>query len=207
MASHAINVLQTHGTAAIIGPHGTGKSSLVHTLLPHLQQAFPIVTRLQLSSATDAMTELSHWQRSVATSLASGGCWVIDGFEQLPWLVRRRLVAQARRWRPPLARSRHSGQAKRPCLLLTAHRRQLGVKTVLQTDWDNAVVGVLTREKLAGLPPQLRERMLGAARCQAAIMARHRNVRDYWFTLYDEFERLRAEGCVSSSVPDSVRSR
>src|SRR5690606_7920124 len=142
--------------------------------------------------------ELRQWQReqtAVDRASPKADCLVIDGFEQLPWRVRQRLIWRSRRgvvpWRP---RNRHVPSC--PCLLVTAHRPQFGVRTVHRTAWNAELVKSLTAEKLCSLPESERQTMLRLAEQRAARLAQgrlvDRNVRDYWFSLYDEYERLRA---------------
>jgi hypothetical protein len=199
VAAATITQLTCRGTAAIIGPHGTGKSTLLHTLVQRLSDVFPRVQWIRLSSASDAARELRQWQREQAaadgTSPAKTDCLVIDGFEQLPWTSRQRLIWRSRRWAMP-GRPRDCRTPSRPCLLVTAHRPQLGIRTVYRTGWDAALVKRLTAEKLRDVPEPTRQEMLRLAEQHAARLqqgrAADRNVRDYWFLLYDAYERLRA---------------
>jgi len=198
VAAAVIAQLTRCGTAAIVGPHGTGKSTLLHALVQRLSDVFPHVPWIQFSSADNAAQELRRWQREQEIagepSAASTTCLVIDGFEQLPWTARQRLIWQSRRW--TTWRSHNRRLPVRPCLLVTAHRPQWGVRTIFRTDWDRALVSRLTAEKLRDLPEPTRRTMLRLAAEQAAKLERgrpaDRNVRDYWFSLYDEYERLRA---------------
>lgn len=207
-ANNLIQWLLRRGTAAIIGPHGTGKSTLVHTLVPALGQAFAAVERVQLSSSTDALAQLRAWQRQRRSDQTptSARCLIIDGFEQLPWLTRQRLSLQAARWQPD---GSSSGQRPpRPYLLVTAHRRQIGIQTWWRTAWDDRIVAALTEEKLCDLPQAERLALLAAAARRAAAVRRaapeQRNVREYWFALYDEYERRRQPASEPIAAPDSV---
>lgn len=204
--------LLQRGIAAIIGPHGTGKSTLLHSLMPILAERFAAVPLLRLSSTGDAAEQLRQWQRGLQARAADApargddapadgsdqgpatfpACWVIDGFEQLRPLTRQRLIWQARR-----RRRKSAGKSLAPpCLLVTAHRPQFAVATVYQTGWDAALVRRLTEQKLAALPGPWREAMLEIAERELTAISRRpesdRNVRDYWFLLYDRYERLRA---------------
>ncbi len=198
VAARLIGQLLRCGTAAIVGPHGTGKSTLLHTLLPLLKPVFPELDRIQLNSATDCLAALRAWRRGRGrrdgSNAAGDRCLVIDGFEQLGWTTRQRLIWQAMRWRKTSLFKRR-GQQPQTCLLVTAHRPQLAVDTLYRTLWDDRIVRRLTEEKLAGLPWPERSSMLRAADHHAMTLnhapSACRNVRDYWFALYDEYERLR----------------
>ncbi len=119
---------------------------------------------------------------------------MIDGFEQLAWHQRKALVWRLRRRvRPFLGKRRPASDE--PLVgdrwLVTAHRPQWGVATQLRTDWDDRIVQQITEERLQGLPESQQQTLRGAA-ARLAIRGRQtRNVRDYWFGLYDEFERFR----------------
>src|SRR5690554_1857511 len=67
VTSRVFAQLSSRGTAAIIGPHGTGKSTLLHTLVPRLEPLFSAVDWIRLSSATDAVAELRQRQRELQT--------------------------------------------------------------------------------------------------------------------------------------------
>jgi hypothetical protein len=85
-------------------------------------------------------------------------------------------------------------------MLVTAHRRQWLVPTFFCTRWEVEIVRDLTAEKLADLPveqqiamrriaDQLAQRLLAGGEIGGAAAA---NVRDYWFSLYDAYEKLRS---------------
>jgi len=212
VAGAAIAQLNHCGTAAIIGPHGTGKSTLLHTLMPRLQAAFAHVQLVRLSSTSQAVQELRRSLEEQATAgdecAVQPRCLVIDGFEQLPWLVRQRLIGRSRRWAAKRRRGRRA--AAGTGLLVTAHRAQLRVPTLFWTGWDDELVSDLTAEKLCDLPEPTRQTMLRLAAEHAARLQHSRpaarNVRDYWFTLYDEYERLRAHHS-SAAAPRRENAR
>ena len=195
VAAATLTQLTRRGAAAIIGPHGSGKSTLLHTLAPRLSGVFPRVEWLRLHATGDAVQPLRHWQREQAAIGAAAApqatCLVVDGFEQLPWAVRLQLTWRS--WRAATGRKRPT--VLQPYLLVTAHRPQLGIQTVYRTGWNAALVHSLTAEKLGDLPEPERQTMLRVAEQLAERFAQRRpadrNVRDYWFSLYDEYERLR----------------
>jgi hypothetical protein len=211
VATDLINQLYRRGAAAIIGPHGTGKSTLLNSLIPQLNVAFADIHRIQLSSSTDSLAELKTWlqeQHQIAAPSAElARCLVIDGFEQLSWTVRQQILWQAKYERSWL-RSTHLRLPPRSYLLVTAHQPQFAIRTFYRTGWDDRIVKVLTEEKLGILPLPQRLAMLETAERQAIAIARvrpaHRSVRDYWFSLYDEYERLR---CSTPTLPSADHYR
>jgi hypothetical protein len=203
-----------HLATAIVGPHGTGKTTLLHNLVPLLVSRFSAIRRIRMTSSTARV--------SVGTALAMlapvftpdpsaaiecdeiGGTAanrirlvIIDGFEQLALPAR---LAPVLRLRCQIVRDRfYSGdQESQVHLLVTAHRRPVGFRLIRQTRWDEETVRTLTTEKIANLPPQQRETMLRIADDLAKITLKSAgpkaNVRDYWFGLYDAYEKLCRQG-------------
>lgn len=156
--------------AAITGPHGNGKSTLLRTLLPYLRPQFPHIH----------MWRLNRGQRPPAALLAHvARCGperllIIDGFEQLPRMLRFIIP----RW------MRFRGGS----LLVTSHAPVSGLETL----WQAALTHALARRLTLGLLADYED-------CRPALMAcfeRHwqsgqRNLRDLWFAMYDDFERQR----------------
>jgi hypothetical protein len=91
----------------IIGPHGSGKSTLVAALVPALEAAGRRVIRMEPRGAPLSLAGIDD-----ATII------VVDGYEQLWWWTRRRLKSATRR--------RGAG------LLVTAHA-DAGLPTLYQT--------------------------------------------------------------------------
>ncbi len=177
-----VDRFQQEPALAVIGPHGTGKTTLLHFLMPRLETCFGDVRYVRLSSWDQPIrpTEAARW-------VAGQRLLVIDGYEQLPAASRLAIVARLK-WRPSETR-----------MLVTAHRRQWLVPTFFCTHWDAEIVSELTAEKLAHLPieqqnamrqvaDQLAQRFVAGSKPGGAATA---NVRDYWFSLYDAYEELR----------------
>lgn len=188
-AQMLLDRFEKESALAVIGPHGTGKTTLLHFLVPHLEAArrqakFDAVRHVRLSSSGKPIG-LAGAVRLVAGRTLI----VIDGFEQLPVASRLAIVARLK-WRRESAR-----------LLVTAHRCQWFVPTFYRTRWDTQIVRSLTTEKLAHLPKQPRVVMQRIADRLADQQLSNRdragvspaNVRDYWFSLYDAYEELRNE--------------
>jgi len=212
--------------AAIVGPHGTGKSTLLNSLVPRLREYFADIVWVRLTPGTDRASQVQQVKRAIRPSgmdpafsrqvppssqrseaaspstetPVAAKCVVVDGFEQLGWVTRGWLTACVRssktRWqfgsdRPP---SLTDSRAATPHLLITCHAPQIGIPTFLTTRWDDDLVERLTQEKLERLPRDQQTVMNRAARSRSEAIRRsghsRRNVRDYWFALYDDYERL-----------------
>ncbi|QEG42767.1 hypothetical protein [Roseimaritima ulvae] len=156
--------------AAITGPHGNGKTTLLHSLLPLLRQRFSPIH----------MWRLNRGERPPAALLAQvvrcnpERLLIIDGFEQLPRVLRYSIVRWMR-WR--------SGR-----LLVTSHGPVSGLPTLWQAAVPHALARRLTLELLAEYE-DFRDTMMA---CFEEHWQRgQRNLRDLWFAMYDDFERHR----------------
>ena len=160
------------GWGELVGPHGSGKSTLLACLLPLLSGW--TVRRVRLSTSARALPA-DLWPLSGPRPLL-----VIDGFEQLGWLGRRRVVRACRRAGAGLLVTTH-----RPTGLPLLHRTDVTPETLA---WVlNRLVPPADRTVLAGFDP--------AARLRA-----HRgSLREVLFELYDRWEDLRAACGVAPS--------
>lgn len=178
-----VDRFQRESALAVVGPHGTGKTTLLHFLMPRLEACFGDVRLVRLSSSGQPIGPVE------ATRLLAGPrLLVIDGYEQLPATSRLAMIARLKSGRPATR------------MLVTAHRRQWLVPTFFCTSWDVEIVRQLTAEKLADLPD---EQQIAMQRIADQLASRHltgsnvggafkANVRDYWFSLYDAYEELRS---------------
>jgi ABC-type branched-subunit amino acid transport system ATPase component len=185
---------QTEPALAIVGPHGTGKTTLIHHLIGQLQSTgtaacFDSVDHHRLNSSSKTLGPIAATRLVDSRTLV-----IIDGFEQMS-LATRWAILSAVKCRRDGAR-----------LLVTTHRRQWFVPTFFSTSWQADVVRDLTAEKIAHLPMDQRIKMQQVAERLAAryLFGSHvakekaASVRDYWFELYDAYEELRPK---SSSSP------
>lgn len=115
-------------TGQIVGPHGSGKTTLVRHLSSHLQRRFAAIEFLIVRSIGEVRVCrcLKGNPQTVISPPNSDGnprtLYVIDGIERLSWLQRKLLLADCRR--------RGIG------LLVTAHRRLLGLPVFFETSFD-----------------------------------------------------------------------
>ncbi len=166
--------LESGQRAQIVGPHGTGKSTLLASLGPLVEQHFDEVIRVQLHAGDGRRASQPDWGH-----LASRGpktLVMVDGFEQA--------YAWHRWWFERRARGG-------PGLLVTAHR-PLGKLPVLYTSGTGAtVVKEIVQRLLAGQTPQPSAvDMTSEAWVERRLTAHHGNVRELLFELYDHWEQL-----------------
>jgi hypothetical protein len=160
--------LQAHAWCGqIVGPHGTGKSTLLAHLLPRLRTWGRVPVHVLLHTGDRRLPASAQ----AILDTAGANVWVIDGFEQLWWWNRWRLARQARQ--------RCVG------LIVTAHR-SLGWPTLYTTTVDAALAQTIAAELLATTPDTVT-----AAEVGPHLHARCGNLRAALFDLYDDYERRR----------------
>jgi energy-coupling factor transporter ATP-binding protein EcfA2 len=158
-----------HGWASIVGPHGTGKSTLVASLRSVFEKSRPVFAyRLteQDRSLVSVTDDRSQWSRSSVV--------VIDGYEQLSWWRAWRVSCWVRRAQ---------------CgFLITAHRPMRGFAVLWRTAIDEELAIALRDELLIG-----REDLLAACDLLSAWNAARAeyptNMRETLFAMYDWVEQ------------------
>jgi hypothetical protein len=152
---------------AVLGPHGSGKSALLATLVEDLERLPRRVLRVELHDGERRLPD--HARRALTQDPPEQ--LVIDGYEQLGRLARWRLRGNCRR--------RGLG------LLVSAHR-PVGLPELYRTRVDLDLAQRLVEHLQAGHEPRV------AAADVAAAHARHReDVRELLFALYDLYESRR----------------
>ncbi len=124
-----LDTLRKHAwRGEIVGRHGSGKSTLLHSLQASLLEAGLEPTCFVLRADGKVPPALRRFQWPTAASIL-----VIDGFEQLSWPLRRKLIQASRREpsrREPSRREPSRGEQRG---LITTSHRGLGLPRVFTT--------------------------------------------------------------------------
>jgi len=167
-AATLIERLRANGwQGQIIGGHGTGKSALLATLLPAMEQSGHPALLIELH---DGARRLPLDLRRVR--LAPGSVLVVDGYEQLGFLSRWSLRRFCRR----------HGLG----LLVTAHR-PVGLPDLFGTTTTPELAQAIVRQLLGP-----RRELIGAEEVLRQFELRGGDLRDVLFDLYDCYERKKA---------------
>jgi hypothetical protein len=170
----------------IVGPHGSGKSSLVTTLIPWLEQAgrVPVLYVLhdgQRCLPSEPVSE--HAARGAArpaterapreTIWTSATQVIVDGYEQLGRLGRWRLHRAVRRAHCGLLATVHAGSSLPELLQLKPEPDTVWklVESLLAAE-----AGLFTRDAITD-----------------SFARHHGNVREIFCDLYNQYERLRRQ--------------
>ena len=166
----AESLLQTLQTSSwwgeIIGPHGSGKSSLLAELLPRISESRRNVVQFSLHQG----------DRTLPVSKADVKAWndqtqvVVDGYEQLSWWSKRRLQGWVK--------------AQKAGLLITAHQ-PMGLPPLFTTQPTLA----LAQQIVAQLLECSQAQPLLDDDVAAAFAAHGANLREMLFFLYDVHQR------------------
>lgn len=153
----------------IVGPHGTGKSSLVAALQPALAAAgrHTRLYSLRADHLIPPREPSSHrWDQQTQV--------IVDGYEQLTWWQRLGLRVRCRRRRAGLLITSHEPQAL-PTLCTTRPTADLAWELV-QTLQEEVPRSLITRSDV-----------------DHAFRETRGNLRELFFALYDVYEQRAAE--------------
>ncbi|MFM8253157.1 MAG: hypothetical protein ACKOBW_16315 [Planctomycetota bacterium] len=160
-------LVSSGGRGQIMGPHGTGKTSLLRSLRPHLEAA-----GYQLEWH-DPQTVIKAGRRTSNTLV------VIDGYEQLGRWSRLRLWCSC--W-------------WHGCGLLVTTHEDLGLPVLVETSPSLDLAQQLAERLLADRLLGGRRELLGDEEWDGLWREKRGNLREVWFALYDRYESRRRLG-------------
>ena len=154
----------------IVGPHGSGKSTLIETLIPELKSEFAQVHHVRLAGKGQGREgRFGRRRSSLPEKYGPDQLVIIDGLEQLNSL--RRMVLRSNAW---------LGGAS---VLATSHQSLFGFKTIFQTRPNRELVSLLARRLLLGRSQEtIRIVQQYLSGCDLDNVS---DVRSLWFELYD----------------------
>lgn len=175
-----VGAIRSTPIGLIVGPHGTGKSTLVATLRPSLKALFSAVDSVTLvAPPADAPTtwwrrrriRVGNWKTVLAaqTSLADRGLLILDGAEQI----------SPRHWK----RLRRLALRRGQTILATSHEVLPGSGVVYRSENSCELVWSLTRSLVSQRDGDLWTRI--GRELSLRQVGPSTNVRDLWFDLYD----------------------
>jgi len=164
-AANVVDHLRDYGWwGEIVGPHGTGKSTLLSTLLPLLRNAGRDVHSFRLRGGESrlpvSLVKLERW--GTETQL------IVDGYEQLG--------AAARSTLKRMCRKRQSG------LLVTTHE-SVGLPPLCRTSVSVELAQRLVAELTAAVCP-----LITPEDVEQSYRLHPGNLREVFFELYDVYE-------------------
>lgn len=162
----------------IVGPHGTGKSALLATLLAAIEQSG---CRTHVVRLHDGQRRLTVPPSRIA-GLEPGMLFVVDGYEQLSCWNRFRLRRFCRR--------------RKLGLLVTAHG-PVGLPDLFRTSTNVELVRQLVDHLAA-----VQSSFVSTTELEERFAAQRGNVRELLFDLYDLYEQRRRD----IAIPEPAES-
>ncbi len=174
--------------AAIVGPHGSGKSTLMSHICRELTGGkLPLLSCHPNSGVqcgdpdgTVIHVQLRRGHRPWHQWLCCRRYWnpgrflVVDGLEQLPWWARSWIGYEVRRRRMPI--------------LASSHRRISWLPTLLQTQVSTDLALRIVRRLLPDSEHEELPHLLDPNRLEALLRLHRGNFREVLMSLYDDYQ-------------------
>jgi hypothetical protein len=157
------------GRCAIVGPHGSGKSTLVAHLerVPSLRQLYPALQSVRLSSNDPSRARRSH----TLSRIQAHNLLIVDGFEQFST------------WEQAFLRSMAS--LRRCRLLVTAHAPLHRFETIWETTINPKIETYVLQTILAKHPNTPMQAVMASEGWQRSRARHPMNLRETLFDMYD----------------------
>ncbi|MCI0361546.1 MAG: hypothetical protein L0211_23935 [Planctomycetaceae bacterium] len=172
---------ENHWWGEIVGPHGSGKSTLVATLVPALQAAGRKVVRYVVTpdggDRKECLLPAGAYAFLAEQPLAPTTQLILDGYERISWWWRRRIQV--------LCRKRGAG------LLVTAHQ-PLGLPPLAETEPTEQLAQKIVQQLLSK-----GDSVVTPADVTAAFKQTGGNLRETLFALFDIYQSRRAHSIAS----------
>ncbi|MEC8474288.1 MAG: hypothetical protein VXZ38_06555 [Planctomycetota bacterium] len=171
-----IGRLKAHQGNLIVGPHGTGKTTLLHSLLDSLRCSYRRVDFLKLDGRCGAW--MRRFQDRVVLHakvhgrlkrMQRGDLMILDGFEQLNAIFRWLVLLIARR----------NGFT----VLATGHKPIFGMQIIFETAINPNLIHHLSMQLLHSSPDEIRKEVQDWL--TQYDLNEVSNLRELWFELYD----------------------
>ena len=171
----AAQIVKNTPRCEILGEHGVGKSSLLRALQSHLDQQ-SISNHLAYACGEFPHDGPPLKFAAVKLLLRESDVLFVDGFEQLSWWTRRRIIGYSEKHNHSLIIACHQTQ-RLPCLVHLAAAETLVLKLVLSLQ-----------------QAQQADEVVAASDVRELYQRFGNNVRELLFACYDLYEKRTANG-------------
>lgn len=152
----------------LVGPHGSGKSTLVEMICRAIDCDFVKMVIRSHEDKNDSLKKIN----SAIGACSANHLIILDGIEQLKASQQNRILAQCQ---------------KRNLMLLVTTHESVGIETLLQTESSYMVFKQIVDEMLASESSNVA--LVDEAEMAKAFQNNGPNIREALFELYDVFER------------------
>ena len=171
----AEKLIQQNGNGQIVGPHGTGKTTLTFELQKRIARLNDTNTNYRFVRKTVGPRQTIRTSEQAAEfNPHSKTILVLDGVELLSWLQRLALIKTCQR--------------KRIGFLVTAHRPVWGLPVLVSTKPDRSQFEAIVRQLTRDCDFQI-----STDRLNELYTNNNGNIREALMSCYDDFEASRAK--------------